>query len=178
MGLLAGPLPAAAEGVELSDLDGVVVTAELHREQEVRRNRRTISVQVLHSWELSIEGMTIAFTNRATNLGPRGTRKTKPNSGTFTLDETREVASRGGGDAAWTFANGTLTFIRTFHSGAYRLNFAFTRGPGGLACAATGAFAREEGGGPIRLASPFGRGEVVIVGARQLSSSCRVSQRN
>jgi hypothetical protein len=30
------------------------------------------------------------------------------------LGESREVASRGGGEAVWTFADGTLTFVRTF----------------------------------------------------------------
>jgi hypothetical protein len=175
LGLLALGPPAAAEGVELSDLDGVVVEADIHREQEVRRNGRTFSNRVHQRWKLSIDGKTIEFTNQATNRGPRGTRKTRPNSATFTLDESREVGSRGGGEALWTFADGVLTFVRTFRSGAYRVKFAFARGSDGLTCAVDAAYAREDGR-PIRLRSPFGGGEVTIVDARQTSSSCRVSK--
>jgi hypothetical protein len=73
----------------------------------------------------------------------------------------------------WKFADNTLTFVRTFRSGAYRMRFAIARNPAGLTCAATGAFARENGDGTIRMESASGR-EVTLVGANPVSSSCKI----
>jgi len=134
-------------------------------------------VRIQQNWKISVEAPNrVEVTVRSTARGPRGTRQAEPNTGMFTLDQPRGVRSRGGGEALWTFADGTLTFTRTFQSGAYRSHFAFANAAEGLACTATGAFARERGKEEIRLESPFGGGMVGIVSAKQTSSSCKVRQ--
>jgi hypothetical protein len=168
---------ASAEAVTLSDLEGIAVEADVHREQTVRRKDGTASMRIHQNWKFSVTDETVEHTIQNTTHGPRGTRKAEPNSGTFMLGESREVASRGGGEAVWTFADGTLTFVRTFPSGAYRANFAFSHGPSGLTCSVTAGFAREDGKGEIRLQSPFGGGEVTILSSKQLPSTCKVSKK-
>jgi hypothetical protein len=129
------------------------------------------------NWSFTVESEnTIKLTVRTTTHSRRGTRREAPRSATFTLDEAREIPSRGGGEGVWTFADGTLTSIRTFKSGARRVSFAFARGADGLTCAASFAFAREDGSGPVRLRSRSGDRDVVIVSAKQVSSTCRVTR--
>jgi hypothetical protein len=163
--------------VKFSDLEGAVIDAVIDRDQIVRRNGQTFPVTIEQNWKISVEVPNrVEVTVRSTARGPRGTRQAEPNTGTFTLDQPRGVRSRGGGEALWTFAEGTLTFTRTFQSGAYRSHFAFANAAEGLTCTATGAFARERGKEEIRLESPFGGGMVSIVSAKQTSSSCKVLQ--
>jgi hypothetical protein len=167
----------AAGEVNFSDLEGAVIEAVIDRDQIVRRGEQTFPVRIQQKWRISIHAEnTIDLTVRSTARGPRGTRQAEPNTGTFILDHPRAVRTRGGGDAVWTFAGGTLTFTRTFPSGAFRSHFAFANGSEGLTCTASGAFARERGKEEIRLESPFGGGMVNIVSAKQTSSSCKVLQ--
>jgi hypothetical protein len=176
LSLVSFSLPAAGE-VKLSDLEGSVIEAVVDRDQIVRRGGQTFPVRIQQTWKISVDAEnTIDVTIRSTAQGPRGTRRAEPNSGTFVLDKPQQVRSRGGGDALWTFAEGTLTFTRTFPSGAFRSHFAFANGPDGLTCTASGAFARERGKEEIKLESPFGGGLVSILSAKQASSSCKVLQ--
>jgi hypothetical protein len=119
----------------------------------------------------------VEMTVDITRHGPDGTRKAKPSSGSFTLDEAKELPSSLGGEGVWRFEDGSLSFIRTFPSGAYRVTFAFTRGSAGLTCAVNETFARENGQGEIRIRSPFAGGEVTLVSTKQLSSSCTVTKK-
>ena len=162
----------------MSDLEGLVIEADIHREQEVRRQGGTRSVRIHQNWKLSVDAdKTLEFTLNTTSRGPGGgTRTAEPNFGSFKLDESRKVTSRGGGEAVWKFADGTLTFIRTLPSGAFRVNYAFTRGPSGLTCTVTDAYARENGIGEIRMTSAFG-GEVTIISTKQLPSTCKVTRK-
>ena len=162
----------------MSDLEGLVIEADIHREQEVRRQGGTRLVRIHQNWKLSVDAdKTLEFTLNTTSRGPGGgTRTAEPNFGSFKLDESREVTSRGGGEAVWKFADGTLTFIRTLPSGAFRVNYAFTRGPSGLTCTVTDAYARENGIGEIRMTSAFG-GEVTIISTKQLPSTCKVTRK-
>jgi hypothetical protein len=170
--------PALAQPVSLSDLEGSTIQAEVDREQKIRREGNLRSVRIHQGWRIVIRpDKLIENTVDTTADTPRGTRKARQNSGMFTLEEPRPVASRGGGEAVWKFANGTLTFIRTFPSGAYRVHFAFARTSSGLTCTVTEAFARQDGRGEIKLQSAFGDGEVTIVSAKQLASSCKVEKK-
>jgi hypothetical protein len=175
--LLAVADAALSQSVTVDDLEGLVVEAAIDRDQTVRLRGRTFPVKVHQRWKLSVgTDKTVEFSMQPTARGPRGTRTAKASSGMFTLEEAVEVQSRGGGEAVWKFADGTLTFLRTFPSGAYRVSFAFARANGRLTCAADSAYARENGRGAIRLESPFGGGEVTIVRERQVSSRCTVSE--
>ena len=76
----------------------------------------------------------------------------------------------------WSLDGGTLSFVRTFRSGAYRVLFALTRERhGGMKCRVTEAFAREEGRGPIQLMSPVGGRNMTIVNAKQVSATCKIT---
>jgi hypothetical protein len=168
---------ARAQAVTMDDLAGHFVVADIYRQQTVRRDGRTATVKVHQNWAFSINSEhAIALTMNVTAETPRGTRKAKPRSNTFVLDETVKVKARGGGQAVWTFADNTLTFTRTFPAGAYRAHFAFARGPKGLTCRVTEAFAREGGKGELKMDSPFG-GEVTILSTKQLPSTCRIAKK-
>ena len=69
-----------------------------------------------------------------------------------------------------------LTFVRTLPSGAYRVNIAFAHAADVPTCTVTGAFARENGRGPIQLISPFSGDRVTILSARQVASNCKVTR--
>jgi hypothetical protein len=168
--------PASAETVAWSDLEGSIVDAQITRIQTVQRKRR-FDVRVHDVIKITIEAdKTIEFSAHTTSRGPRGARKQPPRSGTFMLGASRGVGTRGGGEAVWTFADGTLTFIRTFQAGARRIAFAFARDSSGLTCKASFAFAREDGRKPIRLKSPTGEMQT-IVSAKQISSQCKVAKK-
>ena len=174
--LLAVPFSAAAE-MEVSALGGIVVDAVVQRDQVVRREGNTVPVRMEQSWKFSVgEDRIIDMKVETTAHSSRGARKAPANSGLFRLEEARDVSSRGGGQAVWTFSDGTLSFIRTFPSGAFRIHFAFADGPGGLTCTATEAFAREDGKREIELESPFG-GRVAVVSTKQVASSCKVTRK-
>jgi hypothetical protein len=167
---------AVCEPVTFNDLAGLDITANMYRAQDIRREGRSISMKVDQRWQISVNGdNTIAMTVDTTFHTPQGTRKAPPNSGSFTLDEAREVRSRGGGKGAWAFANSALTFTRTFPSGAFRVNLELSRNGDEITCTAKEAFARE-GNKNIVVESPFG-GEVTILSAKQLSSDCSIKHR-
>jgi hypothetical protein len=176
-GLFGLTLAATAEEVTIADLEGTALQAEIGLDQTVRREGRTVFVKVTQRWTLNVDpDRTVSFNMDADARTPLGTRKAEPARGTFTLDEPRQVPNRGGGQAVWKFADGTLTLLRTFPAGAYRVSFAFQRAADGLTCAVDAGYARENGRGPIRLQSPFGGGEVTIVHAKQVSSRCPVGK--
>ena len=174
--LAALAVPASGQTVAWSELEGLTVLAETTRHQVVQR-QQTLQLRVHDVMTVSIEpGNIINFLNNTTVHGPRGANKHEPAAATFTLDVTRPVARSGGGDALWRFSDGTLTFMRTFPSGARRMTFAFARGPNGLTCTASFAFAREDGSGPIRTVTPKGQPQTIL-SATQLSSQCKVVER-
>jgi hypothetical protein len=179
LGLLACPIalsaPVPAQPVTLADLEGIIVEANVRREQKVRRPVGPATVTIQQAWRLSIEAQQrVEFRIETTAQTPRGTRKAEPDANALTLEEPQAVGSRGGGEALFKFADETLTFIRTFPAGAYRLNFKFARGPAGLTCTVTEAFAREDGKGELKMKSAFG-GEVTVLSTRQLPSTCNVT---
>jgi hypothetical protein len=171
--LLMGPSGrASGEVVTFGDLVGLNVEADIQRRQDMRRQGHPFSSEVHQSWKIDINGdKTIDVTVNTTFRGSQGIRKAPPSAGRFTLDETRAIESRGGGQGAWSFTDGALHFTRTFQSGAYRAHFEFARGETGLTCTVTEAFARE-GTKDITAASPFG-GQVTIINSEPISSVCQ-----
>ena len=129
------------------------------------------------NWKISVrEGKFLEFSVETTGRTRRGTRKFEPQVGTFTLGRPKQVVSQGGGEAAWDFSDSTLTFIRTYPEGAYRIRFQFSRAAKEFKCSANAAFARENGTGQIKLKSPGNGAVTVITSARQISSSCKVTK--
>jgi hypothetical protein len=178
LGLATLTFPASAQPVAFSELEGLAIEADIHRAQDVRRQGKTAAVRIHQNWKFSMgPEKAIALNVNTTAQTPKGRRTGEPNIGTFTLDEPRKVPSRGGGEAVWKFADGTLSFIRTFPSGAYRAHFAFVRAPSGFTCSVTEGFARENGKGEIRLESAVGGGEITILSTKQLPSTCKVSKK-
>jgi hypothetical protein len=173
---LSGLAPTlSADDVTLAELEGVPLQAEIGMEQTVRRQGGTAQATITQQWSLTINSdRTVGFDVASTARSALGTRKAEPVRGTVALEEARQIPTLGGGLAMWSFAAGTLTFTRTLPGGAYRVRFVFERAPQGLICTVNAGYARENGKGAIRLQSPFGGGEVTIVDARQVASSCNV----
>jgi len=179
LAVLAGPLgPAAGEPMTVADLEGTALQAEVAFDQTARRQGRTALVKTTQRWMLKVDpDRTVTFQLESTARSPMGTRNAEPSRGMFTLDESRQVmGTRGRGEGVWTFADGTLTFVRTLLSGAFRVAFALRREGDRLTCAVEASFARETGGGPVRLRSPYTGDEVTILQAKQMSSSCTVGK--
>jgi hypothetical protein len=136
---------------------------------------RTVSVKVEQGWKLQIDqGKDIGTRMDTTVRGPRGTRKAEPLIGRFALDEQGPIASRGGGQALFTFEDGTLTFVRTMKSGAFRVAYTIARSEKGLICTATAQYAKERGA-PVRFTSPFGD-EVTVIDWKPGAATCRVTK--
>lgn len=164
-----------AEPLTLGDLAGASVEANIYRRQSLQRNGRAFSIQTHQNWKFEINGdNTIDMTVNTTVQGPRGTRKAPPNSGRFSLEESRDVRSRGGGQGMWSFADNALHFTRTFQSGAYRAHFTFSRGEGAVTCEVTEGFARLDGNKPITLNSAIDGAPVSIIDSKQEPSDCKV----
>ena len=102
--------------VTLDDLAGVAVEANINRRQNMQRDGRAYSIQARQNWQFDINAdKTIDMTVNTAYQGPRGERKAPPNSGRFSLEDSQDVTSRGGGKGMWSFDDGTLHFTRTFH---------------------------------------------------------------
>ena len=161
--------------VTFDQLEGFIVEANIVRDQLTQRDGRQVPQQAHTSWRLVIgPGLSIQSTVNATFHNPHGQSKAEPVTGSFILDQSRHVGSRGGGQGMWHFEEGTLTFTRTFEQGAFRIKFAFSRKDEGLSCQASESFARENGTGPIAMRSAIDGQPVTIVRAKQISSNCRV----
>jgi hypothetical protein len=175
--LAALSAPISAQAINWSDLEGAVVDADIQRDQRMGRLGLSASVTVQQAWKISIAAdKSLEFTVTTTARGPGTPAKPLTNSGTVTLDKRREIATYGGGMTVWEFADGTLTFFRTFRSGAYRAHFAFVRAPAGLACSVSEAFVREDGTGAIRMQLDSG-GEITIISSNPLATTCKVTER-
>ena len=73
--LVALSAPASAQEVTLSDLEGLVIEADIHREQEVRRQGGTRLVRIHQNWKLSVDAdKTLEFTLN-TSIQARGVRR-------------------------------------------------------------------------------------------------------
>jgi hypothetical protein len=165
--------------VKFPELAGSVIEARVVRDQIVRRNGRTFPVRSQDDLKLVIgpddrieQSVTVTSDTR------RGQRKGPTRTGMFILGEQRLVGALGGGNSAFTFADGVLTFIRTFREGAVKRTFAFSRRPDGLSCTANQTFAREEGVGDLAMDSAIDNVPVVIVSYKQISSTCRVAKQS
>ena len=128
LALLAWPaVPDSAQGEELkfSDLQGLTITAQSRRQQTVKVDGRQMAMELDGAWQVKIlPDNRVYFSFESTAHTPRGSSKATPLVGSTPLDAIAKTQARGGGDRVWRFSNDTLTFIRTYLSGAYRASFA------------------------------------------------------
>ena len=130
LAMLAGP--AAAQAVTWSELEGFVVETEIVR-QQISQHQKAVEFRIHDVIKVSIEsGDIIDYSIDTTVHGPRGTTKVAWKNALFSLNVTRRIVAGGTGEAIWTFADGTLTFLRTFPAGARRHTIAFSRDTAGL----------------------------------------------
>jgi hypothetical protein len=184
-GQTSDPAPTGAvttgQTVTFEELEGAVIEATVVRRQIIRRDGRVFPVKFQNNVKIVI-GADEKFDVIASSVSdtPRGVRKGRTISGSMTLDQPREMATRnlGGGHALWVFNNGTLTNLRTFGKGAFKRDITFARVAGGFTCVANEGFAREEGGGPLVMNSLVDDVPVTIISWKQISSVCRVTKQN
>ena len=171
--------PARGQDVTFSDLDGLVIEADIVRDQVVRREGWEFVTENTVRWKVVIgPGDAIENTVSQTSQTSRGDHKSRPMTNSYILGAAREVKTQGGGTGAWEFADGTLSFTRTFKQGGYRASFAFARGAGGLTCTVSDTFGREDGRGAIVMESVIDGSEVTIIRSKLLSTNCRVVKRS
>ena len=145
-------------------------------QQVLRREGREFPARLESDLTLLIgPGDQIQRTWTRTIHTPRGKIQGKPQTNLIKLERTRELGSMGGGHGVVVFGDGTLTFLRTLKGGALKRDVAFTRGAQGLACIATEAFVRESGVGAIFFDSSIDGVPMIVVSAKQISSTCRVT---
>jgi hypothetical protein len=178
--------PAWSQTVTFADLQGSVIEASVVYDQTVRwaGAGRDVRQTRLQTDLRTVIGPGNAITDTWTVMvtSHRGTRQSTPETASYTLGRPQQVSNLGGGHAVWTFADGELTFLRTYKTGGYKRTIAFARaaraagGAGGLTCTIRAPVAREEGAGEIRTESPFG-GELEVLSRKQVSSTCRVTRR-
>jgi len=168
---------AWGEAVLLFDIEGTVIEIKNLRQQTLRREGRDVSNQLQSDIRITIgAGGTIHMTGTPTAYTKRGVRKGKTTSGKWTVEQTREVKTRGGGHGVWIFEDAKLTFLRTYKGGAMKRTIAFARGADGLTCNYNETFVREVGVGGIVLESAIDGVPTTILSAKQISSTCRVTK--
>jgi hypothetical protein len=166
------------QALTLAELEGAEIQVKIVRHQMVRREGREFPVTVHNDWKLILRpGGMIEQTHDSTAHTPRGPRRAETLTGSFLVDHVRDVQSAGGGRAVWQFNEGTLTFLRTFKSGALKTTVALARGAEGLTCTANETFAREKGSGRIELKSRVDDAPITILSWKPVSSDCRVTKR-
>jgi hypothetical protein len=170
---------AWSQAVTFAELEDMVIDVQLLRQQTVRREGKVVSNRAQADVRLAIgSGGSIHATITPTGHNERGSRTGKPASASFVLGETRDMLIRGGGHGIWTFENGTLTYLRIFKGGAMKWTMAFARGADGLTCKASENFVREVGVNGIVTQSALDGVPIVILSAKQISSSCRVAKQD
>jgi hypothetical protein len=168
--------PASSQAVTFAELDGALVETLVVHQQVIRREGREFPVRLESDLTLLIgPGDQIQRTWTPTSHTPRGKIQGKPQTNLIKLERTRELGSLGGGHGVVVFSDGTLTFLRTLKGGALKRDVAFARGAEALTCTATEAFVRESGVGAIFFDSSIDGVPMIVVSAKQLSSTCRVT---
>jgi hypothetical protein len=169
--------PVWAAGVTLADLEGAVIETSVVYDRTIRlQDQGVIASRLQHDRTITIGPGGSLHSTLVHNIStPRGP-VVRQESGSATINKPKQIQSLGRGDV-WIFENGTLTLLRTYRSGAYKMEIVFTRGPTGISCKARAPWARENGTGSIEMASAGDGQNFEVISARQISSSCRVTKR-
>jgi hypothetical protein len=168
----------AQQPVSFADLQGAVIQTRVLFQQDGLSNGRPFQNQAER-----VSTITITSTNTLTNSvfatahTPRGPRTSPTRSGSFTLGQPREIPSVGGGHILWIFEDGKLISLRTFRAGGFRSTISFSRGPEGLRCAISAAYAREAGIADWNWISPITGTDIQMKSVKPISSDCEVVKR-
>jgi hypothetical protein len=165
------------QSVTFSELDGTVIDATIVRQQWTRQEGRENSHVLQVDLKLVIgPDNRITMTTTSTSRGPWGARQGPTQTNSTVLEQVKE-GSRG--NTVWTFADGTLTFLRANTiAGAFRRDIAFAGSDKGLKCTARDTIVREKGAGNIVTFSVIDGHPSTILREKLISSTCRVTQRN
>jgi hypothetical protein len=171
--------PVWAAGVTLADLEGAVIETSVVYDRTIRlQDQGVIPSRLQHDRTITIGPGGNLHSTLVHNIStPRGP-VVRQESGSATIGQPKQIRSLGGGgDAIWIFENGTLTLLRTFRSGAYKMEIVFARGATGISCKMRAPYVRENGTGSIEMASAGNGQNFEVISERQVSSSCRVTKR-
>jgi len=172
-------LPALAQPVTLAELEGFVVEGRVVVDQRLHREGRDISVQRHERMRFVFyPDNVIEWELTSTGYSPRGAKKGPTRKGKFVLGKVLEARSLGGGQAVYTFEDGTLTSLRTYGgAGGYKRAVSFKRDKSGaLTCSVSETFMREDGVGRVTLNSAVDGKSITVLSAKQVSSNCTLSR--
>lgn len=175
---LAWGQPASDRLVTIADLAGAVIESRVVSEQQNRKEGKEFSQRVQNDLKLAIgpDGK-ISGTVQATLHQAGKIFRLKPENISSLLERPSAINISGPGHSVWIFNDGVLTFLRTLVGGGFKREIKFAHGASGVTCVAEEGFAREQGGGSIVLKSFDGK-PFTVLGAKPISSSCRVLKAN
>jgi hypothetical protein len=171
----ANVAPALAADITLQDLDRSQIEITVVTDRQVQLKGPPFSQRVMGNWQINVIGTSVAADFYAVVSGPHGTRTNPHHRGLFVIGESQTVSAFGGGQGAWTFQDGTLTWVRTFGQGASRLIINFDRGPEGLNCNAIASLARENGTGAIQFKIEQ-QSDIKVLSTKTVSANCSVKR--
>jgi len=171
------PISALAQTTMIEDLQGALMEVSVTHERTIRRDGKELPNKFRMDWKIRFNSVdSISVSSERISYGLRKTNRTKEKESVKNLTRPKETQSRGGGHALWIFEDDTLTFLRTYQGGGLKATFAVARSPTGFDCTAKVGWLREEGT-PIVMRSFVDQERLEILSARQVASSCRITNR-
>lgn len=166
---------AFAQAVSYADLvgtriEGLAVQQRVTRNAEGKTGPNRIVIKYVLSPQSEKLRLSVTITNTRQMTGQTDTRSW---SAETKLDT--PFAFRDGMSVA-IFDNGGLTLLRTQEQGGLKTSFEFTRTSSGFACRFNHGFARENGVGGLSSTSALGTARAVILSAKEVSNSCKISK--
>jgi hypothetical protein len=171
--------PASAQVVMLAELDGAAIESRTIRQQTVRTGGVDRSGRFQSDLEVFFgPGHVVRIKQTTTWHGPDGRGGPMINQQAPLRIGTPKVAmNRGGGYRLAVFLDGTLTFMRTYRQGGYKIEIRLARAADGLTCTSRETYLRELGADSIAMDSLSSGRPAVVVSSKQISSACRLIKR-
>ena len=171
--------PASAQVVTLAELDGAAIESRTIRQQTVRMGGVDRSGRFQSDLEVFFgPGNVVRIKQATTWHGPDGRGRPMINQQAPLKIGTPKVAmNRGGGYRLAVFLDSTLTFMRTYRQGGYKIEIRLARAANGLTCTSRETYLRELGADSIAMDSLSNGRPTVVVSSKQVLSTCRVTKR-
>jgi lipoprotein-anchoring transpeptidase ErfK/SrfK len=158
-------------------LQGALMEVSVTHQRTIRRDGKELPNKFQMDWKIRFNSAdSISVSSERISYGLSKTNRTKEKESVKNLTRPTETKLRGGGHALWIFEDDALTFLRTYQGGGLKATFTVARSSTGFDCTATVSWLREEGV-PIVMRSFVDDAQLVIVSARQVASSCRITTR-